>query len=57
MTPTEVSLRWIMNHSFLQEGDGIIFGATKVEQLRGNVELCKKGPLNAEMVGACDELR
>ncbi|KAE8446463.1 hypothetical protein EG329_011926 [Mollisiaceae sp. DMI_Dod_QoI] len=56
LTPTEVSLRWIMHHSVLGEGDGIILGASKVDQLRGNVEFCRKGPLDGEMVKACEEL-
>ncbi|KUJ08208.1 putative aldo/keto reductase [Mollisia scopiformis] len=56
MTPTEVSLRWIMNHSELRDGDAIILGATKVDQLRSNVELCRKGPLDAETLEACEEL-
>lgn len=55
-TPTEVSLRWIMHHSALGEGDAIILGATKVDQLRSNVGLCKKGRLSDDMVEACEEL-
>lgn len=56
LTPTEVSLRWIMHHSALQEGDAIILGATKVDQLRSNVLLCKKGRLDDDMLSACEEL-
>lgn len=56
LTPTEVSLRWIMNHSALQAGDAIILGASRVDQLRSNVELCKKGRLDDGLVRACDDL-
>ncbi|CZR63649.1 related to aflatoxin B1 aldehyde reductase [Phialocephala subalpina] len=56
LTPTEVSLRWIMHHSVLRKGDAIILGATKIDQLRSNVELCKKGPLSEDMIEACEEL-
>ncbi|KAF8858732.1 putative aldo/keto reductase [Acephala macrosclerotiorum] len=55
-TPTEVSPRWIMHHSALGEGDAIILGATKVDQLRSNVELCRKGRLGENMIEACEEL-
>lgn len=53
---TEVSLRWIMHHSVLGEGDGIILGASRIDHLKGNVEMCRKGPLNGEMVQAVEEL-
>jgi len=53
---TEASLRWIMYHSFLGEGDGIIVGATRVDQLKGNIEKCAKGPLGEALVKAAEEL-
>jgi aflatoxin B1 aldehyde reductase len=53
---TEASLRWIMHHSVLGEGDGIILGASRVDQLKGNVEMCWKGPLDAELVKSVEEL-
>ncbi|CZR53501.1 related to aflatoxin B1 aldehyde reductase [Phialocephala subalpina] len=56
LSSTEVSLRWIMHHSELGEGDGIILGATKVTQLKGNVEFCRKGRLDEGLVEACEEL-
>ena len=44
---TEASLRWLMHHSALRQenGDGIILGAKRVDQLRSNVDCCRKGPL------------
>lgn len=56
LTSTEASLRWIMHHSQLGDGDAIILGATRVDQLRGNVEACRKGPLPEEIVAAAEEM-
>lgn len=56
LTATEVSLRWVMEHSELGEGDGVILGATKAGQLEGNVGFCGKGKLSGELVRACEEL-
>ena len=56
MTITEASLRWIVNHSVLGEGDGIILGATRIDQLRGNVEACRKGRLPDAVLMAVEEM-
>ncbi|CZT12293.1 related to aflatoxin B1 aldehyde reductase [Rhynchosporium agropyri] len=56
MTPTEVSLRWIMWHSVLTDGDSIILGATREEQLKKNVEFCQREKLDDDLVKACEEL-
>ncbi|KAL2062011.1 hypothetical protein VTL71DRAFT_6277 [Oculimacula yallundae] len=56
LTPTEVSLRWIMWHSVLGDGDSVILGATREEQLKKSMEFCKKGRLDDELVEACEEL-
>lgn len=56
ITSTEASLRWIMHHSVLGEGDGIILGASRVDQLKGNIEMCGKGPLDEELLKLVDEL-
>ena len=45
-----------MWHGVLGEGDGVILGATKAEQLRGNVEFCRMGKLDDELVEACEAL-
>lgn len=55
-TTTEASLRWLMYHSVLGDGDGIILGATRVDQLRGNVEACRKGRLPDEVLKAVELL-
>ncbi len=41
----EASLRWILNHSALREGDAIILGAKRIDQLEKNVEEARNGPL------------
>ena len=33
ISPIEAALRWVMYHSALQEGDGIILGASKRAQI------------------------
>jgi aflatoxin B1 aldehyde reductase len=56
VTSTEVSLRWIIHHSALGKGDTIVLGASSFDQLRGNVQACKKGPLDEVLLGAIEEL-
>ena len=53
---TEANLRWIVHHSVLGEGGGIILGSSRVDQLRGNVEMCGKGPLDEELLELVEEL-
>ena len=54
---TEASLRWMLHHSMLKgvEGDGVILGASKAEQLEQNLRAVEGGPLDAEVVKALDE--
>ncbi|KAI1471745.1 Aldo/keto reductase [Daldinia caldariorum] len=54
--PSEAALRWIAYHSALGEADGIILGATKVEQLKQNVEDIGKGPLPGEVMRVIGEI-
>jgi aflatoxin B1 aldehyde reductase len=53
---TEVSLRWLMHHSALKEGDAIILGAKTLQQLEGNVAGCRKPPLPNELVKAVEQM-
>lgn len=41
----EASLRWLIWHSKLGEGDAVILGASKQGQLESNVKDARKGPL------------
>ncbi len=57
LTLPEVALRWLVHHSKLRpyDGDGIIIGASSVEQLESNLKSLQKGPLPDEVVQALDE--
>ncbi|KAK4498763.1 hypothetical protein PRZ48_009273 [Zasmidium cellare] len=47
-----VALRWVLHHSALKAecGDGIVIGASSVDQLRENLESCAQGPLPDDLV-------
>lgn len=45
----ELSFRWERYHSALEDGDMIIMGASKVEQIRSSVEKASNGPLSDEL--------
>eukprot|EP00930_Biecheleria_cincta_P014187 TRINITY_DN12310_c0_g1_i1.p1 TRINITY_DN12310_c0_g1~~TRINITY_DN12310_c0_g1_i1.p1 ORF type:complete len:419 (+),score=80.60 TRINITY_DN12310_c0_g1_i1:122-1378(+) len=49
-----VSLRWLIYHSCLEGGDGIILGVSKSTHLVANLAAWQAGPLPEEMVKACD---
>ncbi|KAF9546905.1 hypothetical protein EC957_009070 [Mortierella hygrophila] len=55
LTLLEATLRWIRHHSGLTANDGILIGASKVEQLEESLTELEKGPLPEEMVNAFDE--
>jgi len=48
------ALRWLIHHSCLTDGDGIILGASKHVQLVANLAAWQSGPLPEELVAACD---
>lgn len=59
LTMVETALRWCMHHSKLQTrakggNDGIIIGASSVEQLESNLKDFEKGPLPEDVVDALD---
>jgi len=45
LTLLEVALRWLQHHSALLPTDGIILGASRIEQLEANIVASEKGPL------------
>jgi aflatoxin B1 aldehyde reductase len=49
---TEGALRWLAFHSQLRPEDAIIFGASKLEQVKQNVEAVEKGPLPDQILSA-----
>lgn len=52
ISPTGAALRWLAYHSELGEEDGIILGASKIEQLQQNVKDIEQGPLPEGVVEA-----
>ncbi|PVI05737.1 putative aldo/keto reductase [Periconia macrospinosa] len=49
---TEAALRWLAFHSQLGPEDAIIFGSSKIPQIKQNVAAIQKGPLPDEVVSA-----
>lgn len=56
ITKVEAALRWLCFHSKLNDGDGVILGASKLVQLKQNVESIKNGPLPEDIVSAMNAL-
>ena len=54
-TLSEASMRWLMHHSALGEGDGVILGGSSLEPIGRNVEDATKGPLPDEIVEIFEE--
>ncbi|KAK5080385.1 hypothetical protein LTS08_007683 [Lithohypha guttulata] len=52
----EAALRWLMNHSPLNDDDGIILGASSKEQVNATLSACEKGPLPKAVVDGWQEL-
>lgn len=54
----EAALRWILHHSILDAelGDGIIVGASSLEQFKANMDMCDKGPLPDDLVKLFEEV-
>jgi aryl-alcohol dehydrogenase-like predicted oxidoreductase len=50
---TELALRWLVAKP---AAGPILLGGSKVEHLRSNVATVAKGPLDADLVGACDDV-
>jgi len=51
----EASLRWMVHHSKLTPEDGIILGASSIEQLKQNFAAINKPPLDKIVVDVFDE--
>ncbi|KAG2140630.1 NADP-dependent oxidoreductase domain-containing protein [Suillus clintonianus] len=47
---SEAAHRWLQHHSKLQPGDGIILGASSVDQLENNLKENEGGPLSDDVV-------
>eukprot|EP00401_Gymnodinium_catenatum_P041619 CAMPEP_0117473258 /NCGR_PEP_ID=MMETSP0784-20121206/8680_1 /TAXON_ID=39447 /ORGANISM="" /LENGTH=408 /DNA_ID=CAMNT_0005267455 /DNA_START=104 /DNA_END=1330 /DNA_ORIENTATION=- len=49
-----VALRWLIHHSHLGPGDGVILGVSKREHLVANLAAWQAGPLPSHILDACD---
>lgn len=56
LTSQEVALRWLMNHSPLGDGDGVILSASRIDQIHATVGLTKKGPLEEDVLVLVEQL-
>jgi aflatoxin B1 aldehyde reductase len=52
-----VALRWLIHHSQLnaEHNDGVIIGASSLEQLRHNLTAVTEGPLPTDVLTAIDD--
>ena len=52
----EAAYRWLVNHSSMDasKGDGILLGASRIEQMEQNMAAAKKGPLPQAILDAMD---
>ena len=52
----ELALRWLFYHSALQEGDGVIIGASKPTQAERTMQMIGAGRLSESLVRQLSEL-
>jgi aflatoxin B1 aldehyde reductase len=52
----EATLRWYMHHGPLGDEDGIILGASSVEQVEENLLACERGPLPDQIVESYEDM-
>lgn len=53
--PAKAAIQWLVHHSKLVEGDGVIIGASKVSHFDQNLEAMRDPPLPESVVKACDK--
>ena len=51
-----LALRWLVYHSALREGDGVIFGASRSTQARSTMEMIRAGTLSEDVAAKLSEL-
>lgn len=51
MELSEVALRWLVWHSGLGEGDGVVLGGSRVSQIERNLGVVGMGRLEGGLVG------
>lgn len=52
----EGTLRWLLHHSLLAVGDGVILGAGSTQQIDSSLSACEKGPLSDGLKQAFEDL-
>lgn len=52
---TAIALRWVQHHSLLNESDGVIIGASSLDQCQMNCRDSEGGPLSQEVLDAIEE--
>ncbi|ROW03047.1 hypothetical protein VMCG_05701 [Cytospora schulzeri] len=52
----EMAYRWVAHNSALTKNDGMVVGATTIEQWKSNLAAIRKGPLSAETAAKIDAL-
>lgn len=56
LTSAEVAIRWAAHHSALSKDDGMILGASRIEQIQESVGFIRKGKLPKNVLRLADEL-
>ncbi|KAF2626686.1 aflatoxin B1 aldehyde reductase-like protein member 2 [Macroventuria anomochaeta] len=56
LSKAELAYKWVAHHSALTEGDGVIFGASKLSQIEQTAANIKNGKLSDEAVKSIDHL-
>ncbi|KAJ8098826.1 NADP-dependent oxidoreductase domain-containing protein [Lipomyces tetrasporus] len=51
-----IALRWLMHHSELSDGDAIIIGASKIQQVQENLSSLSEGVLPQEILDVVNEV-
>lgn len=56
ITGHAAALRWIIHHSQLQQGDGVVISASSLKQLNDNIDALEAGPLPRPLVETFEEM-
>ncbi|KAI1483286.1 hypothetical protein F4774DRAFT_405921 [Daldinia eschscholtzii] len=48
--PLEVAIRWAVYHSALEDGDGVVLGASRTAPVVEAVEFARRGPLTEDLL-------
>ena len=48
-----LALNWLLNHT---QADGLILGASSLEQLQANLKALQEGPVESSLVSVCDDV-